>query len=99
TYNTGGSGSFTLCLEDKVDYDFYEGAKDVSGIINACSADAEYTTAGASPDKNKASKWNIAAPNNNRWFKFTATTAQINISVNRGSEKRRVGKASKDLRT
>ncbi|MCG2463017.1 hypothetical protein K8352_19860, partial [Flavobacteriaceae bacterium F89] len=40
SYNSSTYGTFTLCLEDQVDYDFYEGAKDVSGIINGCSADA-----------------------------------------------------------
>ncbi|MCG2463006.1 hypothetical protein K8352_19795, partial [Flavobacteriaceae bacterium F89] len=42
---------------------------------------------GASPDKNKGSNWNNGSPKNNRWFKFTATTPQINISVNRGGSK------------
>ncbi|MCG2462927.1 hypothetical protein K8352_19345, partial [Flavobacteriaceae bacterium F89] len=48
---------------------------------------AEYTTTGASPDKNKGSNWNNGSPKNNRWFKFTATTDQINIKVNRGGSK------------
>ncbi|MCC6834498.1 MAG: hypothetical protein IT213_05890, partial [Cytophagales bacterium] len=43
-------GTFTLCLSDVVDYNFYEGALDVSGLINGCSANATYTTMNATPD-------------------------------------------------
>uniref|UniRef100_UPI0026032F19 hypothetical protein n=1 Tax=Seonamhaeicola sp. TaxID=1912245 RepID=UPI0026032F19 len=43
---SGYYGTFTLCLQDAVDYDFYEGAIDVTGIINSCSSDAVYDTRG-----------------------------------------------------
>jgi hypothetical protein len=36
-----------------VDYNFYEGAVDVTRLINGCSADAAYTTVNASADKSK----------------------------------------------
>ena len=84
---SGHYGSFTLCLQDTIDYDFYEGAKDITSIINSCSTDALYTTAGATPDKFKGINWNNAGPLYNRWFKFTAPTSQINITVDIGGTK------------
>ncbi|WP_152487287.1 hypothetical protein, partial [Winogradskyella psychrotolerans] len=88
TQSTGYSGTFTLCLQDIVDYDFYEGAIDVTNIINNCSADAIYTIIGATPDKNEGSNWNTNGPKNNVWFKFTApATGEINITIDRGDSK------------
>ena len=64
---------------------FYEGAIDVTALINTCSSDALYSTDGATPDKNAGSKWNNSGPVQNRWFKFTATNAdQHNITVDIG---------------
>ncbi|MBU0488664.1 MAG: hypothetical protein KKD31_12015, partial [Bacteroidetes bacterium] len=84
----GYYGTFTLCLDDVVDYDYYEGAIDITGIINSCSADAAYTTIGGSADKNKGSTWNTGANGNyNRWFKFTASAATINATVDIGGAK------------
>ena len=88
SFNTSYDGSFTLCLEDSLDYDWYEGAIDVTAIINGCSADAAYTTIGASPDRNAGSAWNNSGPRLNRWFSFTApASGQINITVDRGGAK------------
>lgn len=87
-YHSGYSGSFTLCVQDQLNYDYYEGAIEITSIINSCSADAEYTTVGASPDRNKGSNWNNNGPKNNRWFKFTApATGQIEVIVDVGAEK------------
>ena len=81
-------GTFTLCLDSLVDYDFYEGALDVTSLIGGCSNDAEYTTRGASPDRAKGSCWNNSGPRYNRWFKFTApSTSQIYIKVEAGGSK------------
>ena len=80
---SGYRGTFTLCIDNQTDYDFYEGAKDVTSLINSCSADAEFTTVGATSDLNAGSCWNTS-PNYNRWFKFTATTNMINLTVKRG---------------
>ncbi|TAL58875.1 MAG: hypothetical protein EPN85_10520, partial [Bacteroidetes bacterium] len=73
--SSGYQGTFTLCLSDAVDYDYYQGAVTVTGIINSCSADAAYTTTGGTSDKNAGSCWNTTGgvPLYNRWFKFTAT--------------------------
>ena len=82
SFNTSTFGTFTLCLEDAVDYDFYEGAIDVTGFINGCSPDAVYDTRGGTPDRNAGSNWDNSGPKYNRWFKFTApTTSQINVTV------------------
>ncbi|MFZ6012808.1 MAG: hypothetical protein ACOYXT_20855, partial [Bacteroidota bacterium] len=81
--SSGYRGTFKLCINDAANYDFYEGATDVSGLINSCSADAAYSTNGASSDKNAGSCWNTAG-GNNRWFKFTATTTQIKVEVKTG---------------
>ncbi|TAF07844.1 MAG: hypothetical protein EAZ75_12090, partial [Flavobacteriia bacterium] len=82
-YNT--LGSFTLCLQSNIDYDFYEGAIDVTSFINSCSPNASYTTVGGSPDKLAGSNWNNSGPKFNRWFKFTASTAHMNIIVDIGT--------------
>ena len=88
SFDTSYDGSFTLCLEDSLDYDWYEGAIDVTSLINGCSADAEYTTIGASPDRNAGSLWNNSGPQLNRWFYFTApASGEINITVDRGGSK------------
>ncbi len=76
-------GTFTVCLKDEVDYDFYEGAYDITDIMNSCSEQAIYTTEGATPDRNAASCWDTS-PNYNRWFKFTATSTDITIVVRTG---------------
>ncbi|MBN2174467.1 MAG: T9SS type A sorting domain-containing protein, partial [Bacteroidales bacterium] len=81
---SGYRGTFTLCIDNTADYDFYEGAFLLTDKTNWCSADAAYTTIGATPDKNAASCWNTS-PNYNRWFKFQATaTGMITITVLRG---------------
>jgi hypothetical protein len=80
----GYRGTFKLCLSDVVDYNFYEGAVDVTGLINGCSADAAYTTVNASADKNKGAAWD-SGPNYNRWFKFTATTNYMKVQLNTGA--------------
>jgi hypothetical protein len=80
-YYSGYRGSFTLCIDDAVDYDYYEGAKELADVTNWCSADAEYTTIGATPDKNAATCWNTS-PNFNRWFKFQASnTEKITFTI------------------
>ena len=78
-------GTFTLCLSTTLDYDFYEGAKDVSAYINACSPDAAYTTIGATMDKSQGSCNNGSGYN--RWFKFQATATNMEVTIDRGGSK------------
>ena len=88
---TSSSASFTI------DYDWYEGAIDVTSIIGVgnygCSTDEAYTTIGASPDRNAGSTWNNGGPLLNRWFKFTAPATgnidiKIDIEASKGSQRR-----------
>jgi hypothetical protein len=81
TYQLANDGTFTLCMQDHVDYDFYEGALDVSNLINNCSADAIYNTKGGTPDRNAGSCWNNGGPVQNRWFKFQAWNEYMAITV------------------
>ncbi|MDO7135669.1 LamG-like jellyroll fold domain-containing protein [Algibacter lectus] len=82
-------GAFSLCIENTIDYDYYEAAIDITSLINSCSADAIYTTRGASPDLNSGTAWNNSGPKYNRWFKFIAppVSGQFNILIDRGDEK------------
>ncbi|MEZ5198094.1 MAG: hypothetical protein R2764_17400 [Bacteroidales bacterium] len=80
---SGYRGTFTLCMDNTADYDFYEGAIEVPHSTDWCSADAEYTTIGATPDKNAASCWNTN-PDYNRWFKFQATSPFVTLTIKRG---------------
>ncbi len=85
THATNTRGTFTLCLSDVLDYDFYEGAIEVNAFMNGCSPDAAYDTRGASHDRNMASEWTVGGPRNNRWFWFNApATGDIHIEVKRG---------------
>ncbi|RLB66844.1 MAG: hypothetical protein DRH08_05165, partial [Deltaproteobacteria bacterium] len=85
-YNNGGyRGTFTLCADDQVDYDFKLGAVELADIDNWCSMQEEYTTLGASPDELAGSCW-PNGPNFNRWFKFQATTTMVNATVQTGGD-------------
>jgi hypothetical protein len=79
----GYRGSFTLCTDDQLDYNYFEGAEDVTPLINSCSASAAYTTIGATADRTAPSCWNTA-PDYNRWFKFLATKPAIKVEIKRG---------------
>ena len=73
-------GTFALCWYDSVDYDFQEGAHTLYDVVNWCSANGAFTTVQATDDKNSGSCWNTTG-GSNRWFQFTATTAEINVEV------------------
>lgn len=86
-YNTNNNGTFTICFDTTVTYDYFAEAIDIDSLKGTCSPDAQYTTKGASADYNAASCWNNSGPNFNRWFKFTAPTTQtvdITIDINDG---------------
>ncbi len=78
-------GTFSLCISDTIDYDFKEGAKVINHAGSWCSNNAEYTTAGATPDRLKGSTW-VNGPNFNRWFKFRASTEMIKVDLKTGGE-------------
>ena len=76
----GFRGTFSLCANDEPSYDFYEGALELTDLNNWCSANAQYTTQNATPDKNKGSCWENG-PNYNRWFKFVAISPIVSIDM------------------
>ncbi|MBL57106.1 MAG: hypothetical protein CMP61_07965 [Flavobacteriales bacterium] len=80
----GYTGTFSIIFDTTTTYDWYAGAIDIDTLKGTCSADAEYTTIGASADGNAGSTWNNSGPLYNRWFKFTAANngvAHITIDV------------------
>jgi len=82
--NTGYRGTFSLCMDDTVDYDYPEGAVEISSIIDYCSADAEFSTLGATADYIQPANW-TEGPNYNRWFRFQATASgEATISLKTG---------------
>ncbi len=83
--NSNYTGSFTICLNNEVDYDFRIGAIELTDIHEWCSADAAYTTYEATPQGKRASTWN-SGPNYDRWFKFHATTDQIKAEMKTGGD-------------
>ncbi len=76
----GRQGTFTLCVDDGVDYDFKEGAKVVPHTADWRSIDAEYDTHNATPDQAKGDCWNTDE-NSNRWFTFTALKPTVTVDV------------------
>ena len=73
---TGYSGTFSLCVDETIDYDLKAGADTLPNISNWCSADASYSTLGATGDQAKGSCW-ANGPNYNRWFAFQATASGV----------------------
>ncbi|PCH97189.1 MAG: hypothetical protein COB85_02910 [Bacteroidetes bacterium] len=84
-YNPKYNGSFTLCVNDELGYDYRDGATELLNLSNWCSANAAFTTKGASPDGNPAPCLR-KGPNYNRWFKFYARTNEIEVKVMTGGE-------------
>jgi hypothetical protein len=77
----GPTGSFDLCLSDVPDYDYPQGAVNITSLINGCSATGMYSNVTATADGTKGSCWS-GGPYYNRWFKFVATsTSFMNIQV------------------
>lgn len=76
-------GTFTLCVNTSTSSDYPAGAIELTNLNNWCSANAAYTTNIGTPDGIKPTNW-YDGPNNNVWFKFTATTPQISINVKTG---------------
>ena len=51
------SGTFTLCIDDEVDYDYKAGAYEILSPIRWCSADAEFNNYFGTPDELPGSCW------------------------------------------
>ena len=77
----GPSGTFDVCVNDQPDYDYPQGAIDLTSAMNGCSTGGSYSNVTATADHSAASCWS-GGPFNNRWFKFTASsTTFINVQI------------------
>ncbi len=81
--STSYTGTFTLCIQDNIDYDYRAGAIELTELHEWCSEEAAFTTVGATPDETKGTLW-YNGPNNNRWFKFRASSEMINVLLKTG---------------
>ncbi len=76
----GYRGTFTLCIDNTVTYDYVAGAIELTNLNNWCSANAAYTTINATADGLKGSCWENG-PNYTRWFKFTAISPNVTLQM------------------
>jgi hypothetical protein len=80
----GNAGTFTLKINDNVNYDLREKAELISNIKSWSSGDAAYSNVGATPDGPSSS---CSYLTNNVWFKFQATTNEIDVKLLTGGSK------------
>jgi len=78
------SGSFTLCIEDQLDYDYKGGAYEITSPVRWCSSDAQFNNYFGTPDESQGACW-AGGTNKNVWFKFTAISNNVNIDVKNGT--------------
>jgi hypothetical protein len=76
-------GSFALCMNNKVGYDFKTGAVFLSDIDHWCSSEAQYDNRYATHDENAGSCWS-GGTDHNVWFRFVAISGQIEVDVKTG---------------
>jgi len=74
-------GTFSLFLDNGMSYDFKSHALLLSDLNNWSSANAAYSNVGATPDEVVGSQSACVAPNHNVWFKFQATTNEVEIKA------------------
>ena len=77
------SGSFTLCMNDKPDYDYKQGALEIQHDAG-CYPDASFSNLMASGDGTMGSCW-TGTENKNVWFKFQALTPEMRVQIKTGS--------------
>ncbi len=78
------SGTFSLCLDDELDYDYFAGALEIPHDFG-CSADAEFSNYQATDDELPGSCWGTYNTHKNVWFKFQATTPYATVQIKTGS--------------
>ncbi|MEM7552005.1 MAG: hypothetical protein AAF363_20145, partial [Bacteroidota bacterium] len=77
-------GTFGLCISTELTNDFQIAAQEIPHESNWCSA-TTYSTAKATPDGSKASRWNSGSyPFSDVWFRFQATATSVTVELNRG---------------
>jgi hypothetical protein len=86
--NAGTPGTFTVSISNVMGYDMRAKAELLKNISSWASADAAYTLVGATGDAFDDSPWGGIY---NVWFKFVATTTDINVNVLFGGSKGTAG--------
>ncbi|MBU0765445.1 MAG: hypothetical protein KJ607_11485, partial [Bacteroidetes bacterium] len=76
-------GTFSLCVSEEFTYDYIDGAVELEDIDGWESEEAGFSTETATGDGEQPSAWGTG-PNYNRWFKFQATTEEIEINLKVG---------------
>jgi len=76
-------GSFSVCLSNKVGFDFKEDAVILNDIDHWCSTDAAYANTYATKDQAAGSCW-TGGTDHNVWFKFVAVSGEIQVDVTTG---------------
>ena len=76
----GSSGTFDICVNNQPDYDYPQGAVNLTNLNNYCSTGGTYSNATATPDHNKGTCWS-GGPYANRWFKFQAISSSVTATV------------------
>ena len=76
-------GTFSICINDRVGYDFRQGAELLLDVDYWCSTDAAYDNTYATGDETAGSCW-TGGTDHNVWFKFVAISGQIQIDVRTG---------------
>ncbi len=73
-------GTFKLCVNDSVSYDYQSGAVAINDINDYQSADAEYSNVYMTADGITPSCW-TGGVGNNVWFEFVAESEVVKIDV------------------
>jgi hypothetical protein len=73
-------GTFTLCVDNSISYDYQAGAVVIGDINNYQSADAEYSNSYMTIDGNTPSCW-TGGVGNNVWFEFVAESEEAQVDV------------------
>jgi hypothetical protein len=76
-------GTFRLCINDSVSYDYQSGAVVLPDIRDFQSPDEAYSNIYMTPDGNTPSCW-TGGVGNNVWFEFVAADEVIKIDVSTG---------------
>lgn len=84
--SSGNQGTFGLCIDTKVDYDFKTAAIELSDITSWCSSTDVFSTVQSTPDGVQGSRWQHDVYSN-VWLKFQATSHHITIDLKRGTIK------------
>ncbi|MFO7368723.1 MAG: immunoglobulin domain-containing protein [Bacteroidales bacterium] len=73
-------GSFKICVNDSLSYDYQSGAVVLSDIMDFQSNNGEYSNNYMTPDGNTPSCW-TGGVGNNVWFEFVAENEVVKIDV------------------